>query len=83
MDCLSNEGFQVKAVDVKCQAGQVIYAPFAGTMEFWRPFGGASKVQECADKGVRIEGRGQWQGYVVYIAFVNLYDYGGEVRREN
>lgn len=70
---------KLKAVDIKCSAGNTIHAPFSGTMEFWRPFGGSNSVNDCADKGARIEGEGQWQGYVVYISYVDLYDYGGRV----
>lgn len=56
---------QVSAVDVLCEPGTVVHAPFAGIMEFWRPFG--RTVEGCADVGVRIEGTGQWQGYVVQV----------------
>ncbi len=51
----------VKAVDILCENGKTVYAPFDGQMYFWRPLGGREE-EACADSGARIEGDGQWQG---------------------
>ncbi|CAB3404606.1 unnamed protein product [Caenorhabditis bovis] len=73
-----SNGEIVDGVDVKCRAGEPVYAPIEGEMYFWRPFGG-KKEKGCADQGVRIEGTGQWQGYAVHISSVKLAFFGGHV----
>jgi len=70
----------VKGVDIKCEPNSKIYAPFSGQMYFWRPHGGR-KEEQCADKGVRIEGEGQWQGYFALIAYVEPEAFGGRVEK--
>ncbi|CAJ0950456.1 unnamed protein product, partial [Mesorhabditis belari] len=75
-----SDGEIVDAVDIVCSRGQVIYAPFDGEMYYFKPFGGAED-KECADEGARIEGSGQWQGYVAHIASVKLDFYGGKVKK--
>lgn len=73
-------GELVEGVDVECHPNHEVYAPFDGDMYFWRPYGNHENYQ-CADEGVRIEGIGQWQGYHVLIASVELDFFGGRVKR--
>ena len=68
----------IDGIDLVCGKGQIVRAPFAGEMFFWRPFGG-SKEKKCADQGVRIEGTGQWRGYAVHISSIKLNSFGGFV----
>ncbi|PAV82862.1 hypothetical protein WR25_21137 [Diploscapter pachys] len=74
-----SNGVIVEGVDIRCSADQAVLAPFEGDLYFWRPFGGR-KENACADEGVIIEGRGQWQGYKAYISSVKLHEYGGRVK---
>ncbi|KAF8362531.1 lect-2 [Pristionchus pacificus] len=74
-----SDGILLDAIDLRCDAGRKVFAPIDGQMEFFRPFGG-KKDKKCADAGVKIEGTGQWQGYVVYISSVELDHFGGSVK---
>ena len=82
----------VDGIDLLCDRGATVRAPFDGEMFFWRPFGGA-KDKQCADQGVRIEGTGQWRGlhfiwwfklnfagYAVHISSIKLKAFGGTVK---
>lgn len=48
-----------KAVDLRCDEGSLVVAPFDGNLSFWRPFEGPTS---CENEGVKISGFGQWQG---------------------
>ncbi|KAI1706837.1 peptidase family m23 domain-containing protein [Ditylenchus destructor] len=68
----------VEAVDLDCDDGTAVYAPFDGELTYYQPFGAQPDAQ-CADQGARIEGFGQWRGYYVLISTVKLIKYGGKV----
>uniref|UniRef100_A0A914LP58 Uncharacterized protein n=1 Tax=Meloidogyne incognita TaxID=6306 RepID=A0A914LP58_MELIC len=89
---LSNEIDQiVEAVDLSCREGSFVYSPFEGEISAWRPFDGNGQdeirtdenkknTDGCKpDRGVRIDGKGQWQGYHVLIGSVRLFRYSGHV----
>lgn len=65
----------IAGVDVTCARESIIKAPFDGTLQYWRPMGGHPD-RECLDKGVRIDGSGQWQGYFILIAYVQPFTFG-------
>ncbi|KAL3083328.1 hypothetical protein niasHS_011130 [Heterodera schachtii] len=74
----------VEAVDLSCPEFAVVRAPFDGEISAYRPMGGSRAQEgtkgECVpDQGVRIDGRGQWQGYHALISSVQLFRFGGEV----
>uniref|UniRef100_A0A914LCB9 Uncharacterized protein n=1 Tax=Meloidogyne incognita TaxID=6306 RepID=A0A914LCB9_MELIC len=64
----------VEAVDLSCREGSFVYSPFEGEISAWRPFDGNGQdeirtdenkknTDGCRpDRGVRIDGKGQWQG---------------------
>jgi len=69
----------IEAVDLSCNEGIPVFAPFDGELTYYQPFG-ANAEMECADHGARIEGTGQWRGYYALISTVKLFKYGGKVR---
>ncbi|CAK5038100.1 unnamed protein product [Meloidogyne enterolobii] len=81
----------VEAVDLSCREGSFVYSPFEGEISAWRPFDGNGQdeirtdenkknTDGCKpDRGVRIDGKGQWQGYHVLIGSVRLFRYSGHV----
>nr|AAN15806.1 putative esophageal gland cell secretory protein 26 [Meloidogyne incognita] len=81
----------VEAVDLSCREGSFVYSPFEGEISAWRPFDGNGQdeirtdenkknTDGCRpDRGVRIDGKGQWQGYHVLIGSVRLFRYSGHV----
>jgi len=75
----SNNQF-VEAVDLECNEGISVHAPFDGEISYYQPFGGTDVEKECADQGARIEGTGQWRGYYALITTVKLDKYGGSVK---
>ncbi|KAK0395987.1 hypothetical protein QR680_001520 [Steinernema hermaphroditum] len=68
-----------EAIDFECDEGSVIYAPFDGEMTYYMPYAG-EKDKECADRGVRIEGTGIWQGYYALIHTMIPDTFGGTVK---
>lgn len=72
------DGRLAEAVDLSCDEGSVVVAPFDGKLRFWRPYEGASN---CVNEGVKITGVGQWQGYRAYIAPVLLDFFSGPVQK--
>jgi hypothetical protein len=66
----------VQGVDINCHPQREIFAPFAGTISFSRPY----RDGNCIDSGITIQGNGAWQGYVAVISFVRPYRYGGQVK---
>ncbi|TMS35776.1 hypothetical protein L596_003099 [Steinernema carpocapsae] len=68
-----------EAIDFQCDEGSVVYAPFEGEMTYYMPYAG-EKDKECADRGVRIEGTGVWQGYYALIYTMVPDMFGGAVK---
>uniref|UniRef100_A0A1I8ADX9 Histone H2A n=1 Tax=Steinernema glaseri TaxID=37863 RepID=A0A1I8ADX9_9BILA len=68
-----------EAIDFECDEGSVIYAPFDGEMTYYMPYAG-EKDKACADRGVRIEGTGVWQGYYTLIYSMIPDTFGGSVK---
>ena len=65
-----------KATYLICEEDSAIYAPFDGTLQFWR----LSQGNEF-EFGVRIVGNGRWQGYEASIDPILLDFYGGSVKK--
>ena len=68
----------VEAVDLACNTGNAIYAPFDGEITYYQPYSNEAGA-DCANEGIQIDGSGQWRGYYVLISPIRLYKYGGRV----
>lgn len=63
----SNNQF-LEAVDLLCNKGNYVYAPFDGELSYHQPFNDLPYA-ECANQGARIEGIGQWKGFFFKLNF--------------
>uniref|UniRef100_A0A915DFS9 Peptidase M23 domain-containing protein n=1 Tax=Ditylenchus dipsaci TaxID=166011 RepID=A0A915DFS9_9BILA len=55
----------VEAVDLSCNEGNAVYAPFDGEISYYQPFGQKKQLN--------------WRGYYALISTVKLLKYGGKV----
>jgi hypothetical protein len=64
---------RMPGVDILCTPEQTVNAPFDGQLTYWRPLG-SHPDHQCLDKGVRIDGTGQWLGRHANLGHTLLSD---------